>query len=348
MSRSASLLILLQVIPVLAGGPSVHLISSGLSDQFVQELQKRVVLSNSGLILALGNVNYTGDFLIADSVFLDMRGFKPAGWIELNSTRIIPVKTGMRDFFLKRARVAVYPAHGEELFFLEREIPAVFSTNGITVISIDIMSWQESDPVEAADFISYIVSLVAPNSIPVVVVAMASVASASYLLKEQQDKLFRFVSSVPLAVIKIKGRDVLNNKRRVEIMEVLRRSAGMSANEIARTLKISRTAVLWHLSLLERAGIVNRVKVGNLTLYYCSGNWARALLFGNRKRIVEHLMRNGPRGIREIAEELGMSTETAKRNVDLLQSLGIVESRREGRRRIISLSNRFIRDSLAL
>jgi predicted transcriptional regulator len=59
-------------------------------------------------------------------------------------------------------------------------------------------------------------------------------------------------------------------------------------------------------------------------------------------------MKNGPKGIREIAEELGISTETAKRNVDLLQSLGIVESRKEGRKRVIALSNKFVRDFLTL
>lgn len=326
----------------------MKLVAAGLSDQFVQELQRRFVLSNSGLVLAIGDVNWSGDFLIADSVFLEKHGLKPAGWVELNSTRITPVKGEMREFFLRKARVAVYPAHGEELYFLDRGIPAVFSENGITVISIDITSWQAVDPVEAADFVSYVVSLVAPNPLPAVVVAMASIASASYILKEQQDKLFRVLSPLPLAVIRIKGRDVLNNRRRVEIIDILRRSAGMSADEIARMLGISRTAVIWHLSLLERSGLVNSMKVGRSTIYYCGREWTKAMLFGNRRRIVEHLMKNGPRGIRDIAEELGLSTETAKRNVDLLQSLGIVESRREGKKRLISLSSRFIRDSLAL
>jgi len=174
------------------------------------------------------------------------------------------------------------------------------------------------------------------------------VASASYILKEQQDRLFRVVSLLPLAIIRIKGRDVLENRTRAEIMEAIRNSAGMSVTDVARKLRISRSAAAWHLSLLERGGLVRKVRVGNLTLYYCGREWTKALLFGNRRRIVEHLMRKGPRGIREIAEELGISTETAKRNVDLLQSLGVLESRREGRKRIVFLSERFVRESLSL
>jgi DNA-binding transcriptional ArsR family regulator len=348
LSRSASLLILsFFILPVFAGGPSVKLVGS-FSHQFVQEMQKRVVLSDSGPVVAIGNASWSDNFLIADSVFLEKHGLKPAGWIETNSTRIIPAKSGIREFFMRKGRVAVYSAHGEELYFIERGIPAVFSTNGITVISIDMTSWQDFDPEGAADFLSYVISLVVPNPIPVVVVAAASIASASYILKEQQEKLFKVISLVPLAIIKIKGKSALENRRRVEIIEVLTRSAGMSISDVSKALGISKTAASWHLSILERSGLVMKAKIGNMTVYYCGEGWQKALLFGNRRKIVEHLMKNGPKGIREIAEELGISTETAKRNVDLLQSLGIVESRKEGRKRVIALSNKFVRDFLTL
>jgi len=57
-----------------------------------------------------------------------------------------------------------------------------------------------------------------------------------------------------------------------------------------------------------------------------------------RRSILALLEREGPQPIRSLAEGLGVSTETVKRNVDILERLGLVETRRVRGKRIVSLT----------
>ncbi len=63
-----------------------------------------------------------------------------------------------------------------------------------------------------------------------------------------------------------------------------------------------------------------------------------ALRNSTLKNILVLLEREGPQPIRPLADRLGVSTGTLKRNVDILEKLGLVETRRVMGRRLVSLS----------
>lgn len=62
----------------------------------------------------------------------------------------------------------------------------------------------------------------------------------------------------------------------------------------------------------------------------------RALADGNRRTILE-LIRTGPRPVGEIADELGLSQQTASHHLGVLRDAGLASSTREGTRHLFAV-----------
>ncbi|QOJ78611.1 winged helix-turn-helix transcriptional regulator [Infirmifilum lucidum] len=100
-------------------------------------------------------------------------------------------------------------------------------------------------------------------------VAVAAVGAASYLslTEKGRDIVFR-VASVPVAYALVNRENALRNARRRLIYEYVRRNPGVGPRAISRGLGISFGEVQWHLSVLERVGLVARASLVKRALYY--------------------------------------------------------------------------------
>jgi len=100
-------------------------------------------------------------------------------------------------------------------------------------------------------------------------IAAAAVAAASYLsLSERGRGALLKAASIPVAYAIVSRERALANSRRRAIYEYIRRNPGVGPRQISRELGISFGEVQWHLSVLERVGLVARVTVGRRALYY--------------------------------------------------------------------------------
>jgi len=57
---------------------------------------------------------------------------------------------------------------------------------------------------------------------------------------------------------------------------------------------------------------------------------------------VKYLLQNGPAHIRGIARALSLSTETVKRNADILMRYGVLEERRMQDQRLLLVNKEFV------
>jgi DNA-binding transcriptional ArsR family regulator len=102
--------------------------------------------------------------------------------------------------------------------------------------------------------------------------AVACVAAATYLTQTEggRDKLFK-AASIPISYYVARHEDVLRSRKRVQILEYLKKEPGASMRRIARETGVSFGEVQWHLSILERLGYVRRVRIGKWHVYYPTG-----------------------------------------------------------------------------
>ena len=117
-------------------------------------------------------------------------------------------------------------------------------------------------------------SEVEEESLPLILAlaAAAAAATASYLSLSENGraKLFKAVS-VPVAYYVVKYSDVTRSAKRVKILEYVRANPGATMRRISRDTGISYGEVQWHLSILERLGLVERLRVGKYVCYYPKG-----------------------------------------------------------------------------
>ena len=101
---------------------------------------------------------------------------------------------------------------------------------------------------------------------------VAGAAAAAYLSATEsgREKLFKAVS-VPAAYYIVKRSDVARSAKRVRILEYVKANPGATMRRISRETGISFGEVQWHLSVLERLGLVERVRVGRFVCYYPKG-----------------------------------------------------------------------------
>jgi len=101
------------------------------------------------------------------------------------------------------------------------------------------------------------------------VAAIAAAAAASYLslTESGREKLFAALS-IPASYYIARYEDVKRSEKRVRILQYLRENPGASMRRISREAGISFGEVQWHLSILERLGLVQRVKIGRRACYF--------------------------------------------------------------------------------
>lgn len=103
-------------------------------------------------------------------------------------------------------------------------------------------------------------------------VAAVAAASAAYLTLTESGRAKLFsAASIPAAYYVAKFSDVSKSPKRVRILEYLKENPGAHLRRISRETGISYGEVQWHLSVLERLGLVQSSKVGRYTCYFVTG-----------------------------------------------------------------------------
>ncbi|AKG38333.1 hypothetical protein MA03_02280 [Infirmifilum uzonense] len=113
---------------------------------------------------------------------------------------------------------------------------------------------------------------VQPQPPVALIAAVASVAAASYLTMTEggREKLFTALS-LPVSYYVSRYEDVSRSPKRVTILEYVKANPGVTTRRISRETSISFGEVQWHLSILERLGFVERVRIGKYSCYYYRG-----------------------------------------------------------------------------
>ncbi len=147
----------------------------------------------------------------------------------------------------------------------------------------------------------------------------------------------------PQRVKRVPKSGVLSHPIRAVLLSLLDDVGAASVSELSDQLQIPRSTLKHHLGVMERAGLITSEEILGERIYFLPGRRRDAavrvaLRNSTRRNILVLLEREGPQPIRLLADRLGVSTETVKRNVDILEELGLVETRRVMGRRLVSLS----------
>lgn len=169
--------------------------------------------------------------------------------------------------------------HEEKLACLYRaEVKSVAAQYGTAVLRAGCILLTSENPTARTVRVAVTVEAAAvtqlqqeqPSILLAAVTAAAAAASYFTLSETGRGKLFSALS-IPVAYYVTKRSDVARSPKRVKILEYIKANPGASMRRIARETGISYGEVQWHLSILERLGLVEWVRVGKYTCYYPAG-----------------------------------------------------------------------------
>lgn len=181
------------------------------------------------------------------------------------------------------------------------------------------------------DIVPLAVPDVAPRASPVTAPAVAAGAAAAAASSLFAPALGRFYS-------RLARGEALAHPQRRRVYEAIGAAPGASPSDLMRALGLANGALLHHLSVLEREGLVTRVDGGRAARLFLAGQHSPAemraratALSGSAERVLRVVRERPGLPAREAAAVVGVSVPTLHRTVERLEAAGLVERRREGR-----------------
>ncbi len=239
------------------------------------------------------------------------------------------------------------------------EVIAKYSDGGNAIVKVGdkiFVGCSPNKPILANLLAIYSIKRVGSLS-PIVVVTLTALGFASivtYIYNNLQRILYRilWIFSILIAPVGYvwyhdKEKVLLNDTRR-RIYEHILDNPYTHLREIVRELNISISSATWHLRILEKAGLVGKMKVGNRLVFYPTGMEEEDLIvvatLNNERasKIVNYLLKVGEAHLRKISRDLNMNVETVRYNVRKLESMGIVTSKEKGNRIVYTINPKFI------
>lgn len=147
--------------------------------------------------------------------------------------------------------------------------------------------------------------------------------------------------------------DALELEARRRIYEAVRERPGLHFSEVVRLLDYAPTTVRYHLTVLEREGVLSSLAIGRYLRYYPrerGAEFQRDTLGPDEKRtlavlrqrvplaIAVELLINGERTHGPLAEAVGVSPSTLTHHLQKMAPAGVVLLRREGRETHVALA----------
>jgi predicted transcriptional regulator len=169
-------------------------------------------------------------------------------------------------------------------------------------------------------------------------------------------RIFDLISFLVICIggyLNLQDKDVvlLNDLRR-NIYNYILENPGVHLREIRRKFDISLSTAMWHLKILEKAGLIKSEKFGNKLIYYPTGMNKEDLLImltlnnETAKRIINYIAKVGEAHIRKIVNDLAMNIETVRYHLRRLERAGVLLSKEIGNKIVYTLNPElFVRDS---
>ena len=168
------------------------------------------------------------------------------------------------------------------------------------------------------------------------VAALTLAALVAYYFAALQALVVRLVA-VPLFTRLGKG-DVLANPTRAALLAAIRDAPGVHGAELMRRVGCGNGALLYHLEVLRREGLVSRVPEGQAHRYYVAGTLPRAemarhafLLSGSHGHVFRLIQERPGLSQRELAARAGLSAPAVHYVVKRLEAENLVRRERQGR-----------------
>lgn len=149
------------------------------------------------------------------------------------------------------------------------------------------------------------------------------------------------IAAVPL-FSRISKNELLDNKIRADMFQLIQANPGINASELARRMNIAWGTATHHLHKLRQERLVAIRLQAHQKCYFANGGTytphemdvLTATKHPTAKRIAEFLVQNGPRCHRDISQSLGLSPALVSFHVSKLVELNLITRRRDGRRTI--------------
>ena len=143
--------------------------------------------------------------------------------------------------------------------------------------------------------------------------------------------LILLVASI-VAYTRLKRRNILNNKKRREIVEYINEHPGDHYREIKRQLDMSSGTLRHHLRTLENASMIRSHREGKYLYYFPYGTWGSIrVLTPAQKDIIDVIQKQPGATTREIADGLGKSRRAIQHHVNDLSDIDIIKSESIGK-----------------
>jgi len=140
-----------------------------------------------------------------------------------------------------------------------------------------------------------------------------------------------------LAFTRLGKEDVLGHAARDALYARVKARPGLSLHDLVTGSEVGRTAVQYHLDVLEREGLVVSKRAGRVRVYHAAGQRvdeaAAAILDHATTRTMAQVIAREP-GVdqRGLAERLAISTSLAHWHLARLERMKVVAKVRDGRR----------------
>ncbi|HWH07701.1 MAG TPA: helix-turn-helix domain-containing protein [Candidatus Thermoplasmatota archaeon] len=130
---------------------------------------------------------------------------------------------------------------------------------------------------------------------------------------------------------RLSREDVRAHPARARLLDGARRAPGASTAALARALAMNEGTALYHLRVLERAGLLKSLAVGRERRWTEAGASPEARTPPARARVLDAVRGAPGASLTDVSRALGVAKSTAHHHVAALVAEGRVEARRSGR-----------------
>lgn len=303
-------------------------------DNFVRDLGFRVNCSNFDVLISERDEKSAIVFVKCSNSTV-----KELIWLK-NPLKLPPIEVEGCNISERGEVLAVYSDGGKAVVRVGDKIYVGFKPNKAVIANL--LAFYSIKEVKR-DYTPYLIGVPIVIFVPLII----------YLASNWERFLHKVAGILSVLVLvlgyfKFDEEFILLNDTRRTIYEYILDNPGVHLRQILRDLKLSVSTATWHLRVLERAGLINKKKVGNRIIYYPSGMDKRDVLvvavMNDRKvvDILNYLAKVGKAHLRKIARDLNMNIETVRQKLMRLESMGLILSEEEGNRIVYSLNPDFI------
>ena len=134
---------------------------------------------------------------------------------------------------------------------------------------------------------------------------------------------------LPFVLTRLKT--ALENRRRLKILNFIKKNQGLSIAQLQNEIGINRSTLKYHLSILEREGLISTVKVGNKRLIFAGKPPDKVILAvkssERKSQIIDLLSEADGLKLREISEKMKINFKLLHYHIKELEKLGLVSVR---------------------